>query len=82
MSDQLLNDKLIDLLKEHELSQSELARRIGVRPSTISQICTRYKNLGAKSFIKMLRKGFDYSSKEATNIFVAAMLEKYRNDLR
>lgn len=80
MIDQLLNEEFIRLLEKSNLSQSEIARRIGVRPSTISQTVIKRKNLGEALFVKILRKGFGYSEKETRKIFLNAVERKYLDD--
>jgi len=75
----LFNEELIRLLELHQLKPAQLAKRAGLQSSVIYDLKSKSKrrNLGEELFVKILRKGFQYSEKETQKIFTAAVLKKY-----
>jgi plasmid maintenance system antidote protein VapI len=77
MEKYLFNRKVQELLEAHGMTQTELSRQISVSRKLISNICRERRSLGALLFIKILRKGFGYSKKDALDIFLKAVKSKY-----
>ena len=77
LNPKFLNLELVRLLEENKMKPAVLAKKLGIRSTTIYALKNHRRTLGEELFIKILRKGFGYSEKEITKIFLAAMKKKY-----
>ena len=63
----MIKSRLKVLLAEHDISQTELAKRTGIRQATISNICT---NKAKQIPIDVLDILCDYFNCEISDIFI------------
>lgn len=72
-----LNNELLRLMREQNLTVYELAKRMNISPSTLYRVQRGTTTLRDETFLRILQEGFPFTHHRVQDIFLKALCQKY-----